>query len=125
MKNKGVDNAFILYSFSKFLSAHGSSEEVDELLRRGRVAEYRWKQYHNTNSSIFDVAKCVFHFQAIKNQLPDDWYEYGLCKMIVYKDLKGARMAFNQALRINSKHGRVRAALTSLWRTENVTIRFL
>jgi len=126
MRSKGVDNAFILYSLTIFFSAHCYGEEVDELLRRGRIAELRWKQYHRANSSIFDVATCAFHVQAVKNHSSEEWFEYGLCKMLVYNDFKGARKAFDQALNIDTKDERIKTAYSKLlYQMENVAIRFL
>jgi hypothetical protein len=133
MADKGIDNAFILYSFAIFLASHNREDDidlVDELIYRGRLAEDRWKQYHSRTTgaatlSIYDIANCVYYFKAVTNQSSEDWYQFGLCRMLVYNDLKGARKAFNQALHFNSKDLRVKAALTKLFQKENVTIRFL
>lgn len=135
MQEKGVDNAFILYSYAIFLAANidlGTRNVeigfIEELIRRGRLAEDRWKKFHGpaaANSSIYELAFWIFRFMAIKHTSSEHWHQFGYCKMLVYNDLIGARKAFYQAIQINPKDQRIKAALTNLFKRENVSICFL
>jgi hypothetical protein len=128
MQVKGVDNAFIMYSFAIFLVAtrEGETDLIEEIIQRGRNAEERWRDFRNITSSIYDVA-CwgFFRFQAITSQSAEGWYQFALSRLLVYNDFIGSRRALFEALQIEPKNRRVKEQLSLIFKKEDITVRFV
>lgn len=115
MNERGVDNAFVLYSYAIFGAVTNEEDwyDINEYTRRGKLAEELMHKRQNQaacmddapRESIFAIARGAFFLQANKEDTAESWHNYALCQMLVYDDLEGARDSFRRAI-IDSPHDR-------------------
>lgn len=114
MNERGVDNAFVLYSYAIFGAVTNEEDwcDINEYARRGKLAEelmHKRKQQATCldapRESVFAIAQGAFYLQAVgyDEETAESWHNYALCQMLVYSDLEGARESFHRAI-IASPH---------------------
>lgn len=111
MNDRGVDNAFILYSCAIF-GAVTSEEDwvvIKDYARRAKVADEMIQRRNNDVSeqvkSSYHVAQWAFYYQSISNDhnRAKSLHNYALCQMLVANDLKGARKSFIESITLAPK----------------------
>jgi tetratricopeptide (TPR) repeat protein len=115
MNERGVDNAFVLYSYAIFGAVTNEEDwsDIHDYIRRGKDAEQLMRKRRRTDyapgepTSIYEIAKGAFYLQAVSNEEDpaESWHNYALCQMLVYDDLECARESFHQAI-VASPHDR-------------------
>lgn len=108
MNDRGVDNAFVLYSYAIFGAVTNEEDwnEINDLIRRGKVAEDLMQKRRATEpapgepKSVYAIARAAFYLQAVGNDddPAESWHNYALCQMLVYQDFEGARESFRRAM---------------------------
>jgi len=118
MNHRGVDNAFVLYSYAIFQAVTNEEDwtEIKEYARRAKLADDRMqlrrkknkdpndkREESPENRSSYHIATAAFYLQPICNEheLAESWHNYALCQMLVLHDMEGARESFTRAM-INS-----------------------
>ena len=101
MDRRGIDNSFVLYSYSIFCAITGDRgwDEISRFTLRARAASRTC-----LGTSSFSQAAVGFFLQMALHSQSDDergWHNYALCRMLVYDDLLGANSAFLKALSAN------------------------
>lgn len=115
MRERGVDNPFVLYSYAIFGAVTNEEDwaDINEYVRRGKIAEKLMQKRHQNPptpgepKSIFTIATSAFHLQAVSNENnpAESWHNYALCQMLVHDDLEGSRESFRRAI-MASPHDR-------------------
>ena len=109
MNNRGVDNAFVLYSYAIFGAVTNEEdwEEIKDYARRAKMADERMQMRMKLpddrtepERSSYQVATAAFFLQSVCNEHDpaESWHNYGLCQMLVHNNLSGARESFTQAM---------------------------
>ena len=109
---KRVDNAFVLYSFSIFAAVSGEKEwkDIKEYVRRAKLEEERRRNGGRITASVYEISSAAFYLQAVSNEdTPngENWHNFGLCQMLVHRDLAGARQSFLKALKLSPHNKRI------------------
>lgn len=115
MNDRGVDNAFVLYSYAIFgaVTQEEDWSDIDEYIRRGKIAEELTNKRRHADpapgepKSIYAIARAAFYLQAVGNEddKAESWHNYALCQGLVYGDLQGSRESMTRAM-MNSPHDR-------------------
>ena len=110
MNNRGVDNAFILYSCAIFgaVTIEEDWVVIKDYARRAKVADKMIQRRKNEVSeqvkSSYHVATWAFYYQSISNDhRAKSLHNYALCQMLVANDLEGARKSFIESLTLEPK----------------------
>ncbi|KAL3804333.1 hypothetical protein HJC23_011261 [Cyclotella cryptica] len=110
MNERGVDNAFVLYSYAIFVAVTNEEDwdDINDNVRRAKTAEERMRKRRQVNcagyqtepKSLYAIAREAFYLQAVSNDSDsgESWHNYALCQMLVYRDLQGARESFRRAI---------------------------
>eukprot|EP01082_Thalassiosira_pseudonana_P011825 g10071.t1 g10071 contig4:1162765-1164916(-) len=116
MNQRGVDNAFVLYSYAIFCAVTNEEDwdEIKDYTSRAKIAEELAQKRKQVNcgdrgepTKSYKIADVAFYMQAVRDEVDvaESWHNYALCQMLVCDYLKGARKSFRQAL-IASPHNR-------------------
>jgi hypothetical protein len=97
VSERGVDNAFVLYSYAIFGAVTNEEDwsVINDYIRRGKVAEELMQlRRHQTTpppvpgepKSVYAIARGAFYLQAVGNEEEpaESWHNYALCQMLVY-----------------------------------------
>jgi len=111
MNNRGVDNAFILYSCAIFGAVTGEEDwlVIKDYARRAKVSDEmiqrRKNEVSEQDKSSYHVATWAFYYQSISNDRNRalSLHNYALCQMLVTNDLEGARKSFIESLTLAPK----------------------
>jgi tetratricopeptide (TPR) repeat protein len=109
MSDRGVDNAFVLYSYAIFGAVTNEEDwsDINDYIRRGKVAEELMQKRRcrtppapGEPKSVYAIARGAFYLEAVgnENEPAESWHNYALCQMLVYGDLQGARESFHRAI---------------------------
>ena len=113
MNHRGVDNAFVLYSYAVFGAVTSEEDwmEIKDYARRAKLADERMQirrskkddqddRREESQKSSYHIATAAFYLQPICNdhEPAESWHNYALCQMLVHHDLCGARESFTQAM---------------------------
>ena len=83
MKERGRDNAFILYGYAIYLAATREDDYtmIKEYVYRAQVAEKRHQKRNQLFKSVYEIAdKGFFRHAAIFQQSGETWHNYALCR---------------------------------------------
>jgi hypothetical protein len=107
MKDRGVDNCFVLFSCAIFGAVTNEEDwdEIKDYARRAKMAD-KMLQRRRVNpddareqaKSAYHVATAAFYLQSICNDHAESFHNYALCQMLVTSDLESARKSFIQAM---------------------------
>ena len=110
MEMRGIDNPFVLHGYAIFLAV---TQEDDfmviedyahraSLMERKRKERVRQDLRVNNSSHIYNLSYIGFYrHAAFSQQTGDSWHNYALCRMLVFRDMPGARDAFLRALKLS------------------------
>lgn len=133
MTSKGVDNAFVLYSYAIFGSVTGEEDwmEIKEYTRRAKLADERLQMRRRKDTtdardllekrSAYHIATAAFYLQPICNdhEPAESWHNYALCQMLVHHDLAGAKESFIQAMSYAPRDKRIISNFNTLLQDED------
>lgn len=123
MTGRGIDNSFVLYSFAIYnaITEEEDWSNIKHYAYRAQCAQDR--QYTKMKSSkptfqtkavhSFDLAEAGFFRQAAYQQNSSSiqkgisWCNYGLCRMIAYRDWDGARECFRRGIYAAPYEGKI------------------
>ncbi|KAL9180936.1 hypothetical protein ACHAXT_009741 [Thalassiosira profunda] len=125
MQRRGVDNAFVLYSYAIFEAATGEEDwaDIKDYARRAREADERMQKREHSAADTRDPPKCAytiataaFYLQSIcsEHDPAESHHNYALCQMLVLGDLDGARESFLQAMKCSPRDTRIIANFNTL-----------
>lgn len=109
MNHRGVDNAFVLYSYAIFGAVTNEEdwEEIKDYARRAKLADERVQSRkkepddaREPPKSSYQIATAAFYLQSVCNEHEpaESLHNHALCQMLVHHDLSGARESFAQAM---------------------------
>jgi hypothetical protein len=78
MKEKGNDNAFILYGYAIFLARIGI--EYDDFASQAQSVETRYQKRNGTKKSLYLLPNEIFSFATSDKQTGSSWHNYALCR---------------------------------------------
>lgn len=78
MKQKGNDNAFILYGFAIFRAR--TDQDYATFASRAKSVEARYQKRNETKQSLYLLANEIFRYAAIEKQTGSSWHNYALCR---------------------------------------------
>lgn len=119
MNERGVDNAFVLYSYAVFgaVTNEEDFDDINEHVRRAKRAEQlqlKRRQIadspgESSPTSVYEIARCAFYLQAVGDEkdLAESWHNWALVQMLVYGDLEGARESFHRAIMASPQDRRI------------------
>ncbi|KAL7553198.1 hypothetical protein ACHAWF_016480 [Thalassiosira exigua] len=118
MNHRGVDNAFVLYSYAIFGAVTNEEdwEEIKDYARRAKQADERMKRRKSDvdakstgTGDSYRIASAAFFLQSVCNERDpaESWHNYALCQMLVHRDLHGARESFTQAMICSPRDKRI------------------
>ena len=124
MQRRGVDNAFVLYSYAIFGAATGEEDwaDIKDYARRAKDADERMrKRAHGSDTrdppkSAYTIATAAFYLQSIcsEHDPAESHHNYALCQMLVLGDFTGARESFLQAMKCSPRDTRIIANFNTL-----------
>ncbi len=79
MKEKGNDNAFILYGYA-ILRASIGLLDFETFAARAQSAEEGFFKRNKTKRSLYILANEIFRLTAIDKQTGSSWHNYALCR---------------------------------------------
>jgi hypothetical protein len=101
MQERGPDNAFVLYSVAIFGAVTLEEDwiNIKDWAYRGNKADLFVSKRQGKSATVYNLANAGFYkTKALFDQSGESWHNYALCRMLVYKDLEGARDAFIRAV---------------------------
>ena len=101
MEERGPDNPFVLYSVAIFgaVTCEEDWGYIKDWAWRGNKADIAMGKKAGKAATSYNLANSgFFKAKALLDQSGESWHNYALCRMLVYKDLEGARDAFIRAV---------------------------
>jgi len=109
MNHRGVDNAFVLYSYAIFGAVTNEEDwdEIKDYARRAEIADKRMQKRRTgpvagrePAKSSYQIATASFYLQSVcsDHDPAESWHNYAICQMLVHHDLDSARESFTQAM---------------------------